>query len=216
MARSVVTQNTERLLRLRKDNDYRIGIVYDVMFDDNIGGCHPERKFTVVDHAKNESVYILKKAAIYDGLTYEKIASFGLMKSTIENNILYLQNQKKNGTMAGMMPIKDVWIMLFTTNNKDPEVHVNTYFNPDANDCNEIIKSDCNIVMACFIISYSTKTSSDQVLPTGMPDEVYEYAFYSPMDEGNLDEYLKISLKEEAKELENMFLVEFDTSKLEK
>ena len=210
--KSPVTENTEKLLKLRKD-DYRVNLIHDVMFSDDIGGSHPERKFTVVNSAKKEETYILRKAAEFDSLSYEKVSSVEDMKFIIENNIANIQRMKKNGTLPGMLQVKDVWVMLFTTDKNGEDIQLNTYFNPDANDCGDILRTERNVVLVGFILTYPTK-SPDGIVPEGMPEELYEFSFFSPLDQANLDEYKVIALKEEARNLQDMFLIKFDSSQV--
>ena len=213
MTKVVITENTEKILNLRKD-DYRVSLIHDIMYSDDISGSHPERKFTVTNSSGKEETYVLRKANVYDSLAYEKVSSVELMKSVIESNIANIQRMKKNGAMPGMLSIKNVWVMLFTTDKNGEDIQLNTYFNPDANDCSDILKTERNVVLVGFIITYPTRTSPEDVLPEGTPDELYEFTFLSPLDMANLAEYQKISLEEEAKSLQDMFLIKFDTSRL--
>ncbi len=213
MTKTVITENTEKILNLRKD-DYRVSLIHDIMYSDDIGGSHPERKFTVTNSSGKEETYILRKADIYDSLEYEKVPSVENMKMTIEANIANIQRMKKNGAAPGMLPIKNVWVMLFTTDKDGGDIQLNTYFNPDANDCGDILKTERNVVLVGFIITYPTKSSPNDVLPEGAPEELYEFVFISPLDEANLDEYRRISFEEEAKTLQDMFLIRFDISQL--
>ena len=213
MNKTVITENTEKILSLRKD-DYRISLIHDIMYSDDIGGSHPERKFTVTNSSGKEETYVLRKASEYDSLAYDKVVSVESMKSVIETNIANIQRLKKNGTLPGMLPIKNVWVMLFTTNKDGEDIQLNTYFNPDANDCGDILKTERSVVLVGFIITYPTKVSADDVVPEGTPDELYEFTFLSPLDMANLAEYQQISLEEEAKSLQDMFLVKFDISHL--
>lgn len=213
MTKTVITENTEKILSLRKD-DYRVSLIHDIMYGDDIGGSHPERKFIVTNASKKEETYFLRKADIYDSLAYEKVASVEDMKAVIEANISSLQRMKKNGAMPGMLQVKDVWVMLFTTDKNGEDIQLNTYFNPDANDCGDILRTERNVVLVGFILTYPTKASPDAIVPEGTPDELYEFTFFSPLDQANLSEYERIALQEEAKNLQDMFLIKFDASQI--
>ena len=212
MLRIAITENTEKLLNLRKD-DYRIALISDILFSPDISGSHPERKFTVVNNANIEETHVLRKACVYDFLQYEKVPTSSEMKMGIENNITRLQRQKMNGASApGTLPIGDVWVFLFTTDKEGGDLHLNTYFNPNSTDCSEIFKSERNIVLVGFVITYPV--GEDVPPEMEMPKELMEFTFMSPLDSANLDEYRQISLEEESKVLQNMFLIKFDASKV--
>lgn len=209
MLRIAITENTKDLLKLRED-DYRIALISDILFSPDISGSHPNREFTVINNKNEEESHVLRVAGEYDFLQYEKVGSSNDMKMCIEENLAALQRLKQsNASIPGTLAVGDIWVFLFTTDKDGEDLHLNTYFNPNSTDCSEIFKSERNIVLVGFAVTHPVGK-----VPEGIPSELIEFTFISPLDSANLNEYRRIALEEEAKVLQNMFLIKFDTSKL--
>ena len=206
---NTVTNFTKKILESRAEDDFRIGFITDIMFGDDFGGSKPERKFEFEgDNGKKETI-VLRKAQPMDTFQYIKLANFEDTVLTIENNIQNIQRMKRNGAgMNGMPPINNVWVIIFTIDEND-NISMNSYLNPDANDCSDIIKSKKQICFTSFIIEYKFDKPIE-----GIGSEVLEFTFMSPMDENNIEEYKELALKQEIKMLENTFFIKFDKDKI--
>ena len=206
---NTVTNFTKKILESRAEDDFRIGFITDIMFGDDFGGSKPERKFEFDgDNGKKETI-VLRKAQPMDTFQYIKLANFEDTVLTIENNIQNIQRMKRNGAgMNGMPPINNVWVIIFTIDEND-NISMNSYLNPDANDCSDIIKSKKQICFTSFIIEYKLDKPIE-----GIGSEVLEFTFMSPMDENNIEEYKELALKQEIKMLENTFFIKFDKDKI--
>lgn len=207
---NTVTSFTQKILESRAKDDFRIGFITDIMFGDDFGGSKPERKFEFEgDNGKKETL-VLRKARPMDSFQYLKLASYEDTVLTIENNIQNIQRLKRNGSgMQGMPPINNVWVIIFTIDEND-NISMNSYLNPDANDCSDIIKSKKTICFTSFIIEYKLEKEIEN-----LGSEVLEFTFMSPMDENNINEYKELALQQEINMLENTFFIKFDKNKIE-
>lgn len=210
-----VTENTQELLARRVD-DFRIAMIYDVMYGDDFNGLYPDRKFTFRNQKNEEKEVILRKARPLDSIQYEKVPSSAVIAQAIEGNLANLQSIKRNGTVKGQMPIKDIWVIVITADKDGTNARINAYYNPDSSDCNDIIHSNRMIIIAGFIITYDTHIDKSVPLPEGCPEEVNEYTFISPLDSTLLSEYNEFAKEQEAKMLENMFLIHFDKGSIKR
>lgn len=208
---NTVTSFTQKILESRAKDDFRIGFITDIMFGDDFGGSKPERKFEFEgDNGKKETL-VLRKARPMDSFQYLKLASYDDTVLTIENNIQNIQRLKRNGSgMQGMPPINNVWVIIFTIDEND-NISMNSYLNPDANDCSDIIKSKKTICFTSFIIEYKLEKEIEN-----LGSEVLEFTFMSPMDENNINEYKELALQQEINMLENTFFIKFDKNKIER
>ena len=208
---NTVTSFTQKILESRAKDDFRIGFITDIMFGDDFGGSKPERKFEFEgDNGKKETL-VLRKARPMDSFQYLKLASYDDTVLTIENNIQNVQRLKRNGSgMQGMPPINNVWVIIFTIDEND-NISMNSYLNPDANDCSDIIKSKKTICFTSFIIEYKLEKEIEN-----LGSEVLEFTFMSPMDENNINEYKELALQQEINMLENTFFIKFDKNKIER
>ena len=208
---NTVTSFTQKILESRAKDDFRIGFITDIMFGDDFGGSKPERKFEFEgDNGKKETL-VLRKARPMDSFQYLKLASYDDTVLTIENNIQNIQRLKRNGSgMQGMPPINNVWVIILTIDEND-NISMNSYLNPDANDCSDIIKSKKTICFTSFIIEYKLEKEIEN-----LGSEVLEFTFMSPMDENNINEYKELALQQEINMLENTFFIKFDKNKIER
>ena len=208
---NTVTSFTQKILESRAKDDFRIGFITDIMFGDDFGGSKPERKFEFEgDNGKKETL-VLRKARPMDSFQYLKLASYDDTVLTIENNIQNIQRLKRNGSgMQGMPPINNVWVIIFTIDEND-NISMNSYLNPDANDCSDIIKSKKTICFTSFIIEYKLEKEIEN-----LGSEVLEFTFMSPMDENNINEYKELALQQEINMLENTFFIKIDKNKIER
>lgn len=215
MMEMAITENTSKLLSSRQD-DYRLALINDVMFSDDFSGSHPNREFTVANNKGEEETYHLRKADVYDTFTYDKVPNVENMKEIIESTVVNIKRMKENGaSIPGMLPIKDVWVFLFTTDKNGENMCLNTYYNPDASDCSEIFKSERHIVLVGFCCICPVDKKKNTQYPEDCPDEFMKYSFMSPLDMANLDEYRRIAIEEECKMLENMFLIKFNPDSIQ-
>ena len=201
-----VSQFTETLLKSRTD-DIRIDMIHELMFGDDIGGLFKERKVTLVDKDEKPVDTVIRKAGYLDTLAYLKTPGDSI-KTAIEQNVMNVAALRNNseGLKNSLPPIKDVWLFVFFLEND--EIKINTYANPNSADIGEIMRTDKQIIMTCFIIVYPTVFPGEK-LPEGYPEEVYEWTFISPIIEDHLTEYSKLAAKFEAKRLEKMFFLDF-------
>ena len=208
---NTVTSFTQKILESRAKDDFRIGFITDIMFGDDFGGSKPERKFEFEgDNGKKETL-VLRKARPMDSFQYLKLASYDDTVLTIENNIQNIQRLKRNGSgMQGMPPINNVWVIILTIDEND-NISMNSYLNPDSNDCSDIIKSKKTICFTSFIIEYKLEKEIEN-----LGSEVLEFTFMSPMDENNINEYKELALQQEINMLENTFFIKFDKNKIER
>lgn len=205
-----VSENTEKILAKRLD-DPRIDIIHSMMFAEDICGLYPDRKVILEDDSGNKTETVIRKAGYLDTLKYFKIQGEEI-KNAIENNIQQIQSMKANGQgMKGLPPIKDVWLFIFVEDNC--EVKVNTYMNPNSQDIGDILRTDKQIIMAGFIITYNTVFENQQ-LPEGYPSEVYEWSFISPLFENNIKEYMDVTCEFEKEQMKEMFFIDFDKKNL--
>lgn len=211
-----ITPNTEAFIKQRSD-DMRLQFVYDIMYSDKLAGIHENRDVVIASEKEGEEseTFHLRKASLLDGLQYLRVASPSYMKMSIEKNIANIQKLKMNyqGTENGLPPIKDVWVFIFSINSdedKDPDLRVNTYFNPNSQDCGDILRTDRTIIMASFVVSYKSMINKEDNNNIEFPDEIYEWTFMSPYTAENLDEFDELATKYEAENLEKMFMLKFD------
>lgn len=206
-----VNDLTELLLKGRRDDDFRIDIIYSLMYDNDMGGIHKNRTITMAGEDGNEVSCVLRKAGYLDTLRYYKTPGAGI-KSAIEQNIQSLQKLKENGQgMGNLPPIKDVYLFIYVLGGEDGDIKVNSYKNPNSQDIGDILRTDKQIIMCGFIVTYPTVFPGQQ-LPEGYPEEVYEWSFMSPLIEANMPEYNKMSAKFEAEEMSKMFFIDFTNS----
>jgi len=202
-----VSEYTEKLLASRSD-DFRIDMIHELMFGDDIGGIFPNR--TVKMAGKNEGEtndVLLRKASILDTYAYLKTGG-DTMKMAIEQNIQNIARLRDNGEgmKDSLPPIKDVWLFVFIYD--EGEIKVNSYLNPNSQDIGDILRTDKMIVMTGFIITYPT-VFPGQKLPEGYPDTVYEWTFISPIMEDHLPESSKVAAEFEANRMKKMFFLDF-------
>ena len=203
-----MSDNTEKILAKRLD-DPRIDIIHSLMFDNDMGGLHKDRKIILEDDKNSKIESVIRKAGYLDTLKYYKIQGTEI-KNAIEQNIGQIQNLKANGQgMKGLPPIKDVWLFIFVIDDQTSEIKVNTYMNPNSQDIGDILRTDKQIMMAGFIITYNT-VFEGQKLPAGYPSEVYEWSFVSPLFESNLKEYMDVTREFEKQQMKEMFFIDFD------
>ena len=202
-----VSEHTEKLLASRKD-DFRIDMIHDIMFGDDIGGLFPNRTIKMAgEDGKDDVDVVICKASYLDTYAYLK-SSVDSMKLSIEQNIQNISRLRENGEgiSAGVPPIKDVWLFVFIYDND--EIKVNSYINPNSQDIGEILRTDKMIVMTGFILTYPTAFPGQQ-LPEGYPDTVYEWTFISPIMEEHLAEASKCAIDFEAENMKKMFFLDF-------
>ena len=121
-----VSEYTEKLLASRKD-DFRIDMIHELMFGDDIGGIFPNRTVKMVGKDENEIVdKVIRKASYLDSYAYLKTGA-DTMKMAIEQNISNIARLRDNGdgVKNDLPPIKDVWLFVFIYDND--EIKVNTY-----------------------------------------------------------------------------------------
>lgn len=208
-----VSENTELLLKGKRESDFRIDIIYSLMYDDDMGGIHPNRTIKMMDgdDLNSETSCILRKAGVLDTIRYFKTPESEI-KSAIEQNIQSLVKLKENGQgMQGLPPIKDVYLFVYVVDPATENIKVNSYKNPNSQDIGDILRTDKQIIMCGFIVTYPTLFPG-QKLPEGYPEEVYEWSFLSPLIESSLPEYKRMSAKFEAEELSKMFFIDFTDS----
>lgn len=203
---NTVTTFTKSILESRVDDDFRIGFISDIMFGEDFGGSKPERKFEFEGNNGKKETIVLRKARPMDSFQYVKLANYEDTVLTIENNIQNIQRMKRNGT--GVTPINNVWVIIFTIDEND-NISMNSYLNPDANDCSDIIKSKKQICFTSFIVEYKLDKEIE-----GLGSDILEFTFMSPMDENNIEEYKELALNQEIKNLENTFFIKFNKDKI--
>ena len=203
---NTVTTFTKSILESRVDDDFRIGFISDIMFGEDFGGSKPERKFEFEGNNGKKETIVLRKARPMDSFQYVKLANYEDTVLTIENNIKNIQRMKRNGT--GVTPINNVWVIIFTIDEND-NISMNSYLNPDANDCSDIIKSKKQICFTSFIVEYKLDKEIE-----GLGSDILEFTFMSPMDENNIEEYKELALNQEIKNLENTFFIKFNKDKI--
>lgn len=208
-----VSENTERLFRNRRD-DFRVDLIYDIMFDDNIGGLHANRTVTLTSDKEEEGSkqVVIAKAKYLDTYRYIK-AGLNDMKKTIEENIQQIHSLKMNGAgIGGLPPIQDVWLFVFAKDD-DYKIIPNTYLNPNSQDIGDILRSNKDIIMCGFVLVHPTVFKGEK-LPEGYPESVSEWIFVSPVMEDHMEEYNEISMELENQKLKEMFLLDFKKTKL--
>lgn len=198
-----VSEFTEKLLESRKD-DFRIDMIRELMFGDDIGGIFPERTIKMADNTD----ILLRKASLLDTYSYHK-TSPDAIKHDIETNIQRLSALINNGqgVSNSLPPIKDVWMFVYVVDEKD-EIRVNTYKNPNSQDIGDVLRTEMPIVMVGFIVTYPT-VFPGQPLPEGFPPEVYDWTFVSPIMADHYAEGQKVSAEFEADKLKKMFFLDF-------
>ena len=202
-----VSEYTEKLLASRKD-DFRIDMIHELMFGDDIGGIFPNRTVKMVGKDENEVIdKVIRKASYLDSYAYLKTGA-DAMKMAIEHTISNIARLRDNGdgVKNTLPPIKDVWLFVFIYDND--EIKVNTYSNPNSQDIGDILRTDKLIVMTGFVLTYPTVFPGQQ-LPEGYPDSVYEWTFISPIMEDHLPESSKCSVEFEAERMKKMFFLDF-------
>lgn len=179
------------------------------MFSDDMGGLHKDRKIILEDDKNGKIESVIRKAGFLDILKYYKIQGDEI-KNAIEQNITQIQTLKANGQgMRGLPPIKNVWLFIFVVDEESGEIKVNTYMNPNSQDIGDVLRTNKQIIMAGFIITYNTAFEG-QKLPEGYPTEVYEWSFISPLFEDNLKEYMDVTYEFEKEQMKEMFFIDFD------
>lgn len=190
-------------------DDPRIEMIYSLMFSDDMSGLHKDRKIILEDDKNGKVESVIRKAGFLDTLKYYKIQGDEI-KNAIEQNITQIQALKANGQgMRGLPPIKDVWLFIFVVDEESGEIKVNTYMNPNSQDIGDVLRTNKQIIMAGFIITYNTAFEG-QKLPEGYPTEVYEWSFISPLFEDNLKEYMEVTYEFEKEQMKEMFFIDFD------
>lgn len=181
------------------------------MYDNDMGGIHPNRTIKMTDTDGSETSCTLRKAGLLDTIRYFKTPESEIKKA-IEQNIQSLQKLKENGQgMQGLPPIKDVYLFIYVIDDETEDIKVNSYKNPNSQDIGDILRTDKRIIMCGFIVTYPT-IFPGQTLPEGYPEEVYEWSFLSPLIEASLPEYKRMSARFEAEELSKMFFIDFTDS----
>lgn len=206
-----VSNLTEKILSRRRD-DFRVEMMYDIMFDDNIGGMHPNRTVMLMsDNNEKPTQITLDKAKFLDTYQYNK-TNLDDMKRTIEENIGNILTMKRNGAgLNGMPPLKDVWLFVFAMD-ENAKIIPNTYLNPNSQDIGDILRTDKPIIMCGFVLSHPTAFNGEK-LPEGYPENVNEWIFISPVMEDHMEEYNRITEEIECDKLKHMFMLDFKESK---
>ena len=210
MTRISISSNTEELLARRPD-DYRMLVISDILFSNDIGGAIPDRKFEIADgKTGNISTEILRKAKTGDVLDYELVRDPEIMRQSIEMNIANLQKLRSLNNSA--MPVSKIWIVTVESDIKG-NLSTNVFLNPSAADCSTIIKGDNEVVACAFAVCYP-QPSMDKS-QTSADDDCIDWIMLTPGDSSKLSEYDDIIKRIEAKNLESMFWLDFtkDNSK---
>ncbi len=210
-----VTDRTPFFLDQRSDDDFRLAFILDLMYGDTLPG-QPEENGRFVEMVGEASPNPIKmefrKAKLHDTIQYNRATSITDMKVDIEKNISNIAKLKAVGAgLSGCPPIKNIWVVIYTQN-PDGEIHPNIYFNPSANDCGDILRTDKEIIMASIVITYEIQPVDKN--NGGVPDEIYEWIFVSPVEESIFDEIEGCLIKEEAELYEHMFNIEFDADEV--
>jgi len=211
-----VTDRTPIFLDQRSDDDFRLAFMLDLMYGDTLPGQPEEngRFVEMVGEANPNPIKMeFRKAKLNDTIQYTRASSITDMKVDIEKNISNIAKLKAVGAgLSGCPPIKNIWVVIYTQN-PDGEIHPNIYFNPSANDCGDILRTDKEIIMASIVITYEIKPVVDEN-NGGIPDEIYEWIFVSPVEESIYDEIEGCLIKEEAELYNHMFNIEFDADEV--
>lgn len=199
MYQNQVTNATEALLSLRAEDDFRVALMKDVMFSDDIGGALKNR--TVESDSGKDDNVTLPKAKVGDTMTYMMVPDTTTIRMSIENNIRNIQTMMSMGKIG-----KDTvtWVLLFE-HDGEGNIVSSIYRQPTAADCDTIIKGE-NEVVACFFVNlYTMKFEQDKD-----PYVVADWSMISPADERNLDEYNIQLIESECAVLRNMFMLNFE------
>lgn len=190
----IISENTQSLFQRRKMDDYRINFAHYVLFEDGLRNDIKEW---------DPDGDILRKAAVGDTFSYTVVPDNTTIKMSLEHNlanIARLRNQKNVGDNIGK-----VWVFCYDMEDykKDDDIpdspaSVVIYKNPDAVDINKIIKEK-RLVLGLFIVIEYKYQDADRL----------EWAFISPGDPNNVEEYSEYLLNREAEELEKMFYMSF-------
>lgn len=207
-ARIPVTDRTIMFLDQRADDDFRLAFMLDLMYGRVLPG-QPEENGRFVemigDGDPNPVKIEFRQAKVNDMIQYSRASSSSDMKIDIEKNISNIAKLKAVGAgLSGCPPIKNIWVVIYTQNT-DGEIHPNIYYNPNANDCGDILRTDKEIIMASIVITYDV---------TGTKDEIYEWIFVSPIEERILDEVEASLIREEAELFNHTFNIEFDADEI--
>lgn len=201
-----VSQFTEKFLESRSD-DFRVDMIRELMFGNDIGGIFKNRTITLVDNDNKPMDIVIRKACVLDTMMYLKTSGDSIKKD-IESNIMRIATLRNNneGIRGALPPIKNVWLFVFTYDDED--IKVNAYSNPNSQDIGDVLRTDKQIIMTGFVLEYPT-VDEGMPLPEGFPPEVFEWTFISPIIEDHLVEYNKMAAAFEAKRLEKMFFLDF-------